>query len=85
MKTRALLAILALILCSCASIEPTPEPPKPPQGPFIVYTRSETGQRAQSWETTEYRYTMFPRSLEFKDATGKTVRLTGSFEIARKP
>lgn len=88
MKQKArFLAFAALLsaLCSCASIQPDPPPQPPPAGSYVVYRLSDTGKRVESWEVTTYRYTMFPRAVEFTDASGQPVKLTRSFEIVQKP
>lgn len=93
MKARifAISAILS-VLCACTAL-PEPEQPKDPQnpvpgkyqGPWSIIQIDDQGRPVKQWEVTDYKYSMFERSVEFEDATGKTVRLTGSFEIARKP
>jgi len=87
----AFLAILSSFLCSCLSIYPQPPKPAPrptPEqrvGPWLIRELDHDGSKVHEWEATKYKHTLFPRTVEFKDATGKTIRLTGSFEIARKP
>lgn len=86
----AFAALLAL-LCSCAAItpsEPDPSPPPVPEqkeGPWLVRELDQDGRKVHEWETQTYRHTLFPRTVSFVDSTGKTVKLTESFEIVKKP
>ncbi len=87
----AFLALLSVFCVSCASITP-PEPdpaPKPvpeqKEGPWLVRELDQDGRKVHEWETQTYRHTLFPRTVSFVDSTGKTVNLTESFEIVKKP
>lgn len=90
MKTALYFAFLALLsaLCSCASItppptpDPTPQPiPVQPTGFYVIRELNQDGKMVREWGVDNYRHTLFPRSVSFVDGQGKTVKLTGSFEI----
>lgn len=85
------LAALLSVLSACASItppEPNPSPqpsPVQPTGLYAIHELDQNGKVIREWTVTTYRHTMFPRSVTFTDSsTGKTVTLTGSFEILIK-
>lgn len=87
----ALLAIFSSFLLSCASITPpTPDPspqPVPEQidGFYVINQLGENGKPIRTWGVTNYRHTLFPRSVSFIDGQGQPVTLTGSFEIIKNP
>jgi hypothetical protein len=92
MKTPLYFALLAIlsVLCSCSTIhqedcEPSPEPIPVQNGTYLVRELNENGQTTREWEVKTYRYTMFPRSVEFTNNTGVNVCLNKSFQIVRKP
>lgn len=92
MKTASHFAFLAILsaLCSCADIappQPNPAPqPTPEQqtGFYVIRELDENGKAIHEWLVTSYKHALFPRSVTFVDGDGKTVKLTGSFEIQPK-
>lgn len=85
----AFLAVFSA-LCACTPIDPAqPEPaPKPipaQNGPYLVRSLDSDGKTIQEWDVSAYTHTFFPKSLVFQDSTGKMVKLTGSFEVVKKP
>lgn len=85
----AFLALLSSLLLSCASITP-PGPDPSPQpvpewwvGSYVIHELDENGKSVRTWGVTSYRHTLFPRAVSFIDGEGKSVKLTGSFEILK--
>ena len=93
MKTRFLaFAALLSVLCSCAGVnEPVTPPPAPHpspgqfQGPLVILEKGTNGEVLRQWEVKSCRYWMFPPTVEFVDSAGNAQRVTGSFQIVRKP
>lgn len=85
-------AALMSILCSCAGttdpVQPNPLPKPSPgqfQGPWLIHQLDDNGRTVQTWEVSAFRYSMFKRTVEFKNTAGQTIRLTRSFRVEQKP
>jgi len=85
--TIAFLALLSVFCTSCADLadlRPRPSPVRP-AGPWLVREQDETGKTLKEWETAAFKTTILPPTVQFVDSNGTPHRLTGSFEIVKKP
>lgn len=51
----------------------------------MILEKGTNGEVLRQWEVKSCRYWMFPPTVEFVDSAGNAQRVTGSFQIVRKP
>ncbi len=63
---------------------PPPSPPAPHvvTGHYVIRTYDKNGVLMKMWLTDNYKERSFPRSVTFA-ADGKSVTLTGSYQISK--
>lgn len=62
-----------------------PEPIPVQTGVYWIRELDDQGRLLREWEVTKFKYTMFPKVVEFLDDQGDVVRLAKSFQIVQKP
>jgi hypothetical protein len=75
-----LLALYLFAIAACTTVDPTPVFHNG-DGSYQIIEYSAPGHVVNRWDVRAYSETEFPRSVTFTDKSGKTITLSGSFQI----